>query len=228
MVVSSLTSCDPGDVHETISHLGENGIRCSVIGLSAEVWIYKRLCTITKGTYGVSLDESHLKLLVSNFAAPQAANTLSESALIKMGFPFQSPAAPALCSCSNCLSSNSNKQSEEKSHANLTGYSCPQCGAKICDLPTECRVCGLPLLTAAHLARAYCHLFPIAAFVPQTDEDSLTDNEVHRCFGCENPMQNNEQAYACKNCSNIFCPDCDIFIHGTLHSCPGCIHSAAA
>jgi transcription initiation factor TFIIH subunit 2 len=31
------------------------------------------------------------------------------------------------------------------------------------------------------------------------------------------------QSYQCPNCKNWFCFDCDLFIHESLHNCPGCI-----
>ncbi|KAF7250263.1 General transcription factor IIH subunit 2 [Varanus komodoensis] len=46
----------------------------------------------------------------------------------------------------------------------LGGYFCPQCRAKYCELPVECKVCGLTLVSAPHLARSYHHLFPLDAF----------------------------------------------------------------
>ena len=30
------------------------------------------------------------------------------------------------------------------------------------------------------------------------------------------------QVYYCPQCEHLFCMDCDIFIHDSLHSCPGC------
>lgn len=44
------------------------------------------------------------------------------------------------------------------------GYLCPQCETKCCELPTECPVCGLTLVSSSHLARSYHHLFPLPAF----------------------------------------------------------------
>lgn len=29
--------------------------------------------------------------------------------------------------------------------------------------------------------------------------------------------------FMCPECHNIFCPDCDAFLHETLHNCPGCL-----
>lgn len=50
-------------------------------------------------------------------------------------------------------------------------YVCPDCGSRYCTLPTDCSVCGLPLLAAPHLARSYHHLFPVVRFVDATAPD---------------------------------------------------------
>jgi len=33
------------------------------------------------------------------------------------------------------------------------------------------------------------------------------------------------QGYRCQQCSFVFCVDCDLFVHETMHSCPGCASS---
>lgn len=61
-LTSALTTCDPGDIMETIQKCKNAKIRCSIIGLSAEVFICKHICQETGGTYSVALDEvSYLK-----------------------------------------------------------------------------------------------------------------------------------------------------------------------
>lgn len=54
---SALSTCDPGDIMETIQKCKKSKIRCSVIGLSAEIFICKHLCQETGGSYSVALDE---------------------------------------------------------------------------------------------------------------------------------------------------------------------------
>jgi transcription factor Ssl1 len=29
--------------------------------------------------------------------------------------------------------------------------------------------------------------------------------------------------FQCPECKNVFCPDCDAYLHETLHNCPGCL-----
>ncbi|PSN43765.1 hypothetical protein C0J52_06399 [Blattella germanica] len=36
------------------------------------------------------------------------------------------------------------------------------------------------------------------------------------------------QVYECGKCNRIFCLDCDLFIHDSLHTCPGCSTSPSA
>lgn len=65
-----------------------------------------------------------------------------------MGFPtLVHSTYPAICGCHGKL--------------RVSGYSCPRCRSRICDVPTECRVCGLTVVNAPQLARSYRHLFPV-------------------------------------------------------------------
>lgn len=57
VLYSSLSTFDPGDIMETIQKCRKAKIRCSVIGLSAELYICKYLCQETGGLYSVALDE---------------------------------------------------------------------------------------------------------------------------------------------------------------------------
>nr|XP_048298830.1 general transcription factor IIH subunit 2-like protein isoform X3 [Myodes glareolus] len=102
----------------------------------------------------------------------------------------------------------------------LGGYFCPQCRAKYCELPVECKICGLTLVSAPHLARSYHHLFPLDAF----QEISLEEyNGEGFCYGCQGELKD-QHVYICTVCQNVFCVDCDVFVHDSLHCCPGCIH----
>jgi transcription initiation factor TFIIH subunit 2 len=48
--MGSLTTTDPGNIHDTISQLVQDNIRGSVIALAAEVQVLRHLTTQTKGT----------------------------------------------------------------------------------------------------------------------------------------------------------------------------------
>ncbi|XP_073242506.1 general transcription factor IIH subunit 2-like isoform X2 [Porites lutea] len=217
VLFGSLTSCDPGDIHETIQTLQQQNIRCSVIGLAAEVRVCRTVCSETQGSYGVILDERHYKELLMQHVIPPVAKVDTEAALIRMGFPQHlSSGPPSLCMCH--LDVNGGVKGFSTS-----GYFCPQCKSKYCDLPVECKVCGLTLVSAPHLARSYQHLFPLPQFT-ERDLSGIEDNQNIRqnhCFACQKEFTENA-VYCCPQCEHLFCMDCDIFIHDSLHSCPGC------
>ncbi|PWA44561.1 general transcription factor II H2 [Artemisia annua] len=216
ILYSALSTCDPGDVMETIQKCKTDKIRCSVIGLSAELYICKYLCQETGGLYSVALDEAHLKELILEHAPPPPA--IAEFAianLIRMGFPQRAAEGViSICSC----------HKEAKFGG---GYTCPRCKARVCELPTECRICGLTLVSSPHLARSYHHLFPVTPF--EDVDPIIVLNQRKRpknCFGCQqsllNPGNMPGRCVTCPKCKQFFCLDCDIYIHESLHNCPGC------
>jgi transcription factor ssl1 len=63
------------------------------------------------------------------------------------------------------------------------GYYCPQCCSKYCELPVECKACGLTLVSAPHLARSYHHLFPVENFVELEYKD--VQDGITLCYACQ-------------------------------------------
>lgn len=57
ILYSALSTCDPGDIMESIQRCKKAKIRCSIVGLSAEIFICKHICQETGGSYSVALDE---------------------------------------------------------------------------------------------------------------------------------------------------------------------------
>ena len=114
------------------------------------------------GQFGVALNEGHFKDLMFQSVPPPVQRAVSRAAggsagnppadLMMMGFPTRLPdtSPPSLCVC----------HSEIKSE----GFLCPRCLAKVCDVPTDCDICGLTIVSSPHLARSYHHLFPVKTF----------------------------------------------------------------
>ncbi|KAK4780529.1 hypothetical protein SAY87_016635 [Trapa incisa] len=213
ILYSALSTCDPGDIMNTIQKCKDAKIRCSVIGLSAEIFICKHICQETGGWYSIALDGSHLKELILEHAPPPPA--IAEFAianLIKMGFPQRAAEnVISICVCHKEVKGG--------------GYTCPRCKARVCELPTECHICGLTLVSSPHLARSYHHLFPITPF----DDVAPTQYKLPKsCFGCRQSLLNtgpgsrSSLCVVCPKCRQFFCYDCDIYIHESLHNCPGC------
>jgi len=182
VLMGSLTTCDPGDVEATVEECKKLNVRCSVISLAAEVRIYRHLTKRTGGDFHVILDDAHLKELLHTHLEPPPSAASAEASLIKMGFPShtghsgESGAASGLGMCMCHLdtpssasvdgsgSGSGNANSPAAGKLSVSGFLCPQCGGKYCELPAECRCCGLTLVSAPHLARSYHHLFPLVPF----------------------------------------------------------------
>merc|ERR1712038_142576 len=242
IIMGSLTTCDPGDIDESIKACKTSGVRCSVICLAAEVRIYKHLAKETGGEFGVILDDSHFKDLLQSHLEPPPSSASAEASLIKMGFPChsghqsadhsgsvdQSRSGLGMCLCHQDLQ---DQGAEAGSRLSVSGFLCPQCNAKYCELPVECRICGLMLVSAPHLARSYHHLFPLPSFKEVLVTELRQDPSVimTSCFSCVSQFSESSEAkcFRCPLCSRHFCGECDLYVHETLHSCPGCSSSRA-
>lgn len=228
----SLSTCDPGDIQETIQLLTEEKVRCSAIGLGAEVHVLRTLTKRTGGTYGVPLNEEHFRDLLSTQVIPPPTTSKQVSAsLIPMGFPMLLRIEEPARYCNN------------PSLTGSVGYRCSRCTAWLSDMPLECPLCGLSLVSSPHLARSYHHLFPVPKFIQleeSTDSNETFDSEKDggkltlkmqelsqlqniRCKGCTLLLEKeNALRLMCSKCENIFCIECDTYIHDSLHYCPGC------
>lgn len=254
VIFGSLTTCDPGNIHDTMHALAKNNIRVSMVCLAAELKVCKDICKKTHGKFGVALDEAHFRDLLFEHINPPEVETserknhraradeeepIEEGVdLMQMGFPTRLPTSsvPTMCACHNRLKSG--------------GYLCPRCLVKVCDVPTDCPVCGLTIVMSTHLARSYHHLFPVANYTAIRWEALI--EQIHgadsstvepRCFGCASkfdavPLQyldrqtNDEEdvpanvapsgRYRCPRCEHDYCLECDSFVHENLHQCPGC------
>lgn len=127
----------------------------------------------------LNLMQTHLKELILEHAPPPPAIAeYATASLIKMGFPQRAAEGSiAICTC--------HEEAKEGG-----GYTCPRCKVRVCELPTECRICGLTLISSPHLARSYHHLFPI---VPFDEVSPSSRNDPHQrfsstCFGCQQSL----------------------------------------
>jgi len=220
VIMGSLTTCDPSDINKTISMAKQCKIRCSVINLSAEVRIYRELARETGGSHNVILDDLHFKDLLAAHLDPPPCATTTESSLIRMGFPShagrEGEGGLGMCLC------HLDSTGEEGRKISTAGYCCPQCSAKYCELPVECRGCGLTLVSAPHLARSYHHLFPLPPFL-EVDPAAVPPDQGS-CSSCGqgfSPVMD-KMVHQCPQCMQVVCTECDLFIHETLHTCPGC------
>ena len=197
IIMGSLTTCDPGDIAKTIEAARQCKVRVSVINLSAEVRVYKELAKETGGVHNVILDDLHFKDLLASHLDPPASAAMAESSLIRMGFPShagrEGEGGLGMCLC------HLESSMDEGRRISTAGYCCPQCSAKYCELPVECRGCGLTLVSAPHLARSYHHLFPLLPFLEQTGETSGV------CAACGGPFPSSDATHhQCPKCHQVW------------------------
>ncbi|EIM82671.1 Ssl1-domain-containing protein [Stereum hirsutum FP-91666 SS1] len=163
VIFGSLTTVDPGNIYDTLQSCIKDKIRISIVSLAAEMKICRELCDKTGGQFGVAMNEGHFKDLLFELIPPPAQRAIARTTggpgaanpaadLMMMGFPTRLPdtSLPSLCVC----------------HAELrsAGFLCPRCMSKVCDVPTDCDVCGLMIVSSPHLARSYHHLFPVKPY----------------------------------------------------------------
>ncbi|KAJ3735777.1 Ssl1-like-domain-containing protein [Lentinula guzmanii] len=235
IIFGSLTTCDPGNIHDTLDECVKNRIRISIVALAAEMKICRDLCDKTGGQFGVAMNEGHFKDLLFELVPPPAQRAMPRTSagagggstnlasdLMMMGFPMRLPdtSPPSLCVCHSELRSK--------------GFLCPRCLAKICDVPTDCDICGLMIVSSPHLARSYHHLFPVKPYAAVASFDDVADpSSSPSCHACSRPFpktvsQNIADGmsaigrYRCPDCNTDFCSDCDVFVHDVIHCCPGC------
>ncbi|QDZ25811.1 subunit 2 of transcription factor IIH [Chloropicon primus] len=215
-LMTSLTTCDPGDVFASIDQARANKMHCSVIGLGAEVFVLKSLAEKTGGKYHVATSEAHLQNVLDQYAPPPPAlEKETPSSLVQMGFPNfvgdHGTRGDALCFVG-----------PESDLSKGKSFTCPRCKARVKDLPQACHVCGLSLVSSAHLARSYHHLFPVPLFleVGPVKQEQGAANVPKDCSACGKPLES--LTLQCPECKELYCITCDVFIHEQLHNCPGC------
>lgn len=187
-------------------------IRCNIICLSAEVYVCRRLAEVTKGTFAVARDAQHLNDLVMRHTVPAVdeRSTASRCAdFVYMGFPSRMlDTTPALAYDGRQVVVTS------------SSYMCPRCNGRVTEIPTQCSICSLQLNSSSHIARSYHHLFPVDSFIECSR--SGADGREATCAGCLYMFKSDSMRMKCPRCSSLFCVECDIFIHDSLHNCPGC------
>ena len=67
---------------------------------------------------------------------------------------------------------------------------------------------------------------PVRQFTPTNKLLVTSHDDELSCHACLRPvvMDHGEiLRFQCPDCQNIYCVDCDAFIHNSLHNCPGCL-----
>lgn len=208
VVVGALCTVDPGNVFDTMTQCRKARVRCSVLSLSAEVFVFKKLTKLTSGEYSVSQSPSHLSECLMEHVSPKDVDMMIDRSSVRswvdMSFPCRvQNVYPSYCAC--------HKEFQ------YSGYICPECNSFYCEVPTLCGVCDTSLVSSCHLARSYHHLFPVQVFNEVSPKQA-------QCYSCETHIDvDTELVLECPECQLLYCDSCDQFIHDSLFNCPGCI-----
>ena len=235
-IISSLSTCDPGNINDSVRKVKKMKARTNVMCVAAETRVFKKLTEETKGKFSVSLDQSHLMKLILECAPPPALLVeTAKPALVEMGFPRREPRKFGVGA------------GEEDDRDVLTigpkngEYRCPRCEARVDELPSQCGTCQLSLVSSPHLARSYHHLFPVMPFVEVKIDDSDEETKkrkkssdgkddsllLRECYGCCIVVDASTGMLSkCLKCEKEFCFACDVYIHDRLHNCVGCLTTA--
>lgn len=79
--------------------LKTHGVKASVIGLCADVYVLRTLCNVTGGQYQIVLDDTHFQELLFNHVKPRHVSKDTEATCVKMGFPHHSESLPQFTAC---------------------------------------------------------------------------------------------------------------------------------
>ncbi|GBG27202.1 General transcription factor IIH subunit 2 [Hondaea fermentalgiana] len=188
VLMSSLSTCDQGDVFETIEKLQRSKVHSSVIGLSAEIYVAKYLAEKTLGRHAVITSKEHFRQLLQSHVPPAPALAEDQQGLrctfVRMGFPSQCTAAGSSDAQDGRTLVSGHAVTAGKAMAadindvTTKGYACPRCSTVVTELPTDCPICDLELIASAHLSRSYHHLFPSDERFDEAEKDAENDTYV--------------------------------------------------
>jgi transcription initiation factor TFIIH subunit 2 len=208
-VHGALASRDPGNIADTIAALQRERVRVSVVSLPGEVYVAQRVARETGGAYGVPENFDALRALVLAHCQPpprrrdDAEGDAEARRMVHVGFPELAEEQPGICSCHKVMSPRA--------------FVCPRCRTRCCEIPSECAVCRLYLVSAPALARSYHHIFP----VPRFAELAAAPPGQVECAGCLEALPAAAApVQRCPECGLVFCAPCGDVIHDA-QTCPG-------
>ena len=192
LITSSIGTKDSGSYDQIINDIKKIGIKVSIISISGEVTLFKKISHISNGMFHVPVDFHHFDILLNSFAIP-LESLETTSCLIKLGFPKVSTES-GICTCHLKFTKNP--------------YECPVCKTLICSLPCQCPICDTQLVSPINISKSYYFMYPLKPF----DFDSTSN-----CKKC-----GKQSYSKCNDCSTFYCESCYKFIADELNFCIYC------
>ncbi|EJW04086.1 hypothetical protein EDEG_01608 [Edhazardia aedis USNM 41457] len=198
LIIFSLSINDRNGLETTIENVVKANIKVNIINLCAELKILKTVCDRTGGKFCVPLDDNHYETSLMSFLTPTSVPN-STISLIQIGFPkveVSDKNTPFCCVCHLKII-----------RPPFETYSCVKCSAILCSLPVECPICDTLNASSIGLCKNIHHFYVLEDFVPS---DGF-------CVVC-----NDKGCMQCQKCLNVFCRDCNSFLHDNINFCFYC------
>lgn len=192
IITQSLCILGCNDLGKIMAECNKNNVKVHCLNLCAEMRIFKKITEITGGVHVVPVDKDHFTGVLQEFAIPNPLTTNQRVFLSKFGFP-SFVEEKSICSCHLVMTDS--------------GYICPVCHTKVCNLPSECFFCKTQLVSFVNISKSLYHQYPLFDFEPG----------VGSCGIC-----NEKSKMKCGKCGTLFCEDCNNFMHDVLFFCTFC------
>ena len=197
IIWSNIKICDPDikALEGMRERLISERIQVNGISLSGKLSLCKNITEITGGWYKIIEEECELDIALKMLGTNQyfkgneheertEERRKSSCDLIRMGFPtLRIEQTASLCVCHNALK--------------YLRLECPRCRSKHCWVPAICQVCGLMLVSSAHLARTAHHKMNTLQYIYDR-----TNQHIDKCLGCS---LSTHCTSLCHKCNSLFC-----------------------
>jgi transcription initiation factor TFIIH subunit 2 len=189
-------------------------VTVTTISTEPEIYALRNLTVLSGGSCHTVLSKDHLKALLDKQTPPPPKLDHDKTTLHKTAFPtlVRTP-HPHLATC------NGRAANEEEAALVMQSYECPVCKTANVACPGTCGTCGVRMSRSVDNVRCARNLYPVALFV----EVPVATETV--CFGCANSVKPGKrvQMCMCEKCEQIYCYQCDQYVHEDLRCCPGCL-----
>jgi transcription initiation factor TFIIH subunit 2 len=251
LVTAALSTCDPGYLlTETLPRLRQAQIRVSCLALNAELHVCRKLADETHGVLGVCLDRAHLRdwLRSQTVPPPTLPSRPHGCALVRMGFPTriiadgpefvhatrqQTVLARTAYTCPVCQAKNAALPAD-----------CAVCGLQLVLAPHLARsfhhLFPVPpfrevqpdtAVVSNSQVPVVASSAPVVVLASTPLPVASSQQPPPECAACLRPFSGDgvsddtegQLRFACPDCHQVFCVDCDAFLHESLHNCPGCL-----
>lgn len=199
MILSCVHSMDPHPITSCIKRCIKSNTKISILHLTSEIYICKKITLETGGTHNVPMNEVDISSILSSWSNSEMRhNSLQISPNNHRWIPM---AFPVIINQS---------------------FTCPNCFHFISfpfSLPLQCPSCKILISKFRQLSSTYNHLVKGPSWIPKS---------CSICYGCKFTIANtsstsNEDGYSCTSCNQTFCKDCYLICSNVLNKCLGCI-----